>query len=312
MRHPSRLPSLRLAIAPALVLVLGGCHAAPMVVAREPAGALAAAPGRPLDVWKDDLPRVEVPYGSRLAIVECTVEFVTLKQVTPSQRQSLGSPVYSPLSAAVDVSGLLHHRAEYPARLRLELPGAAHTVLADLLTSRGLDVLDAHEVAAARAYAVVPGAAAAASTPLLVMDPRGADTGRPRAFDARPAWPLRVLEERPSSLDDVADSALRTELGADLSLRLRLRLGLLEGRPCLEPGSAIEIGRDGTRRRIVADRGAVAPRTVAVPDERHLVSGRTWTIDGDAFQQAVLALLPDFLRDALPDARRGRVLQAAQ
>ena len=121
MTCPHRL--ILLLIGTAWSSLAGACHAPPITVHAGDDCVRCAALCSNSDLWRfgaDDQP--VLPAGSRVAILECSVEFVTMKQVTPGARQAIVGGPYSPLSALTEISGVFRKRVSYPPRVREIVP----------------------------------------------------------------------------------------------------------------------------------------------------------------------------------------------
>jgi hypothetical protein len=284
-------------LAAAVVAGAGGCYAPPLVVS-EHAPTAAGVLDDPALLWSGDgwtpMPRA----GSRVAIVECSVEFVTLKSETPGERQAMLGPI-TPVAALVDLSGAFRTRVTYPRDLMVELPRHVLELVTTVLEERGLDVIDPMAVADSDAYAHFEGSVVGRSSAAYHVNLRGSDTGRTGAFHVYPAWPLRVLEEHAHRVA-TGERAIRAGFDAALSLRIRLRVGVYRGRVSLEQGSVISFGTDAGTHRIVAERSVVSSRVVGTRGDYTLTGGRPYTVDWPGFRAIVLDLAPRYLGPVLP------------
>jgi hypothetical protein len=282
----------------AWIAAAAGCHAPPIVVD-------AGAPGDPAlsateDLWLGDDPAPILPAGSRVAVLECSVEFVTMKQVTPGRRQAMLGGPFTPLSALVELSGVFRKRVSYPSDVLGHLPNEVYESLVDMLERRGLAVVDPHLVVTTRTYGRLDGSATDKSSAFRLFDPRGSDVGRTNAFEVYPASPLRVLDVDSRTMTTAADRAILAELGADATIRLRLRVGVFHGRASVERNSVLTVGTADGLHRLTSSRSFVSAPLLASPDGYELVAGRAYDVHWPAYRQLVLASLPAYLEPALP------------
>lgn len=282
---------------------LCGCYAPPVV-----AYSGAAIDSLTDGIWSENLPEDILAPGRRVAILECSVEFVTMKYVTPTSRQALVGGPYMAISAVIDLSGIYRMRVDYPREVTRSIPRDVYASLVAALQSQGMTVVDPAHTVQTRPYRRLDRSTVQFSSPVQYIDPRGSDAGRPNRLETYPAWPLRVICEQSHAVLGAAESAIRTELQADVSLRLRLRVGVYKGRAALERGSVLHITDNESRHQVVAQRSVLSDRIVATHDEYEIISGRAQLVNWELFTDAIQRITPMYLAEALPDAAPVRII----
>ncbi len=230
-----------------------------------------------------------------------------MKSVTPTSRQALVGGPFTALSAVVDLSGVYRMRVDYPRDVTRSIPLDVYASLVEALQLRGMTVVDPARTVRTRPYRRVDRSTVEFSSPIQYIDPRGSDAGRPNQLEIYPAWPLRVICEQSHAVLGAAESAIRTELQADVSLRLRLRVGVYKGRAALERGSVLHITDNESRHRVVAQRSVISDRIVATHDDYEIISGRAQLVNWESFTDAIQIITPMYLSEALPDAAPVRI-----
>lgn len=279
---------------------LWGCHAPPVVM-RPGATYGATVPwGRRDALWREIGPQCELRPGSRVAILECSVEFVTQKHVTPGDRQPMVGGPLGAASALVDLSGVFRRRVSYPRDVLLDFPRDVLEAAVFILEENGMRVVDPDAVANARGYRHLVRSSGEHSLPAYQLNPKGSDVGRVSEFLVYPAWPLRVLHTRSDSLIETAERAVHLELALDATVKIRLRVGMYRGRATIEQGSQILVSTAESTRRLLAERSVVSGLPVGRYDDYELVAGHEYTVDWPSFRAALGAMLPVYLSAGLP------------
>ena len=279
---------------------LCGCHAPPVVLRMDSPYGKSALLAQAGELWRGGEPACELKPGSRVAILQCSVEFVTMKHVTPGENQPMvGGPI-GPAAALVDLSGVFRRRVTYPNNVLLNFPREVLESVVFILEENGLTVADPDAVTGTRGYRHLARSAVEHSLPAYHLNPKGSDVGRVSEFRVHPAWPLRVLHEGSDSLIETAERAVRMELALDATIKIRLRVGIYHGRASIEQGSEIFITTDDSTRRIFADRSLISDRRVARCNDYEFVSGQEYTVDWTSFRRSMRAMLPIYLSGGLP------------
>ncbi len=281
--------------------IIGGCHNPPIVMHLGITSTDILQRHANSELWRGNAPIPAFTTGDRIAITECSVEFVTIKQETPTDRQALiGGPIMLS-SALVDLSGIFRKRVTFPSEVLFSLPRNALELVTGVLEDRGLFVINPNEVAGCPAYQHLAQSSLERSSPAYHLDPRGSDAGRTNEFLVRSARPLRILPKRCDEVIILADRALREELNADYTLRFRLRVGIYQGRVSLERDSTIRIGCDDGYYKLMSERSVVSSELVAVCDGYEVVSGKIYHVDWPSFRRFAQSMIPCYLCAGLPE-----------
>ena len=289
------------------IIVSAGCHAPPLTIRMDRTVHDAPPIAAGVELWDtdDDTPPLR---GRRVAILECSLELITMKQETPTTRQAMvGGPVL-PTSAIVDLAGVFRRRVDYPRDVAHRLPRRVLDGIVEALEVDGVDVLAPETVACCSAYCALERETVVRSSPIRQLEVRGSDAGRANQYRTYPASPLRVLTARLHDKDaPAAEHAVLDEVEADVAMCLRLRVGLYQGRVSIERGSVIALRTRESSARLVSERSVVSHQDVASVGELKVVKGRRYTVDWPAFERGVEAMVPPLHRRRLAAAREERV-----
>ncbi|MHC4947116.1 MAG: hypothetical protein ACYTG1_02485 [Planctomycetota bacterium] len=299
--------SIPILLAVAVAAGLAACHGSPPRL--EPASlrtpeARAAAAG---DYWRSEAaPRLR-DRGRRVAVLEVVVELVTERMEVPPE----GDPAaVDPLAdtgpaGGRELTGLVRRRTAFGPDLLDAIGRDTATALVEVLEERGHDVLGAEVVTSTDAWAdlpIVPDGQAAPRPGGL--DFVGSDVGRVRRLERRvaPGWAL-VAAPRDGSVER-AERAILDGVGADVGLRLRLRVGVYRGRAAVERGSEIAVITAADRGRLVAHRSLVSAEIVTGGVDPGMVLGEEYVVDAPLLRAALRELTPVALDMALEVAGR--------
>ncbi len=280
-------------------LTTWGCHAPPVIVdSRDSSDAIER---RLLEeaIWGLPEKTPSDATGARAAVMECTVEFITMKQVTPSARQAMLGGAFTPLTAIVELSGVFRRRVTYPSETQLELALRVYDALVARLLARGYDVIEADRVVASRTLRNLDGSAVDFSSLVYHLNMIGGDTGRIGEFRAVPAHPLPALHDEEDDTLEFAERALLAEFDADLVIRLRLRVGLYKGRVSIEQGSSIHIACGSEDPPVESVRSVVSEAFVGGHDDLMPVAGERYSVDWELFMAEAIPLSAAYVRAGL-------------
>ncbi|MBX3468488.1 MAG: hypothetical protein KF878_16570 [Planctomycetes bacterium] len=251
----------------------------------------------------DDLAPLSAPGQPRVrevALAEFSVELVTHTWRAPLPGAALFDPtMFTDVGILVQLLGLGRRLARFDEGLQGALPDRLCAAFAEGLGTRGVAVRPVAEVRACRTYDGYEAAARGSSSLARLLNPVGHDTGRIRSFEVLPATGLPVIEGAAGgqTLEEV-DAALLGETGADMVVRVRLRVGVYEGRASVERGSEVHVTHAAGRGRVTSGRSITSDEEVAVAGFLP-VRGIAYEVDGAAYLAAMDALFPVYRELAL-------------
>lgn len=221
--------------------------------------------------WK----RHDVPimrdYGyKRVAIVDCSVEFVTRK-------------VEAPLKAV---------EIKYEHALYQAVADELYATFVAALESRGLEVIPGETVQSAVAFRGFV-------TQLSIEQSWfgiASDTGRIKRTLIRSPGALRIVEKGRDVEVESVEAALIKEIGADVALRLRARVGVYEGRASLERGTTIWVLSEDVVGNLTADRSLLSDERVAF--EKTEGGTTVYSVETEKYVAAMRKMIPPFIEMA--------------
>jgi hypothetical protein len=186
--------------------------------------------------------------GRRVVITEFEVELVDLQFQPPLPRQLIFKPPPVAIGGvglalipgvALELIGPGRRNTRLPEDRHRALAAKLHSVFLDDLRRRGLEVVPNDVLFASTSYAGLPKRRGASSTPFMVLNPFGSDTGQVMHTRTVAAPGLGVVA--PTFGRAAAESRILEETGADAALAVRLRVGLYFGKAALEHRNAIRV-----------------------------------------------------------------------
>ncbi len=282
----------------ALALALtAGCHSVPVTTSTaglESAQGVADAAGL---YWEaKGVP--EIPHGERVtaAIVEFTVEYVTVKLqgVTKSQPVVFGTE-YSTAGFVATTVGLGKETYTFSKELKTALPDVMYEEFVRQLTERGFDVLPQETVTAGKSYALFSKRKAGSTGAFQGLNVTGSDTGNPKRIEVYPAGVLSVLGYgRDVSINRAMRETAR-ELGVDVVLRARFRLGAYGELASIERDSLMWVATADEVGELRSARSLVSPESAAEYKGFTLFSGQRYTVDADKYAAAIKEMFGSYV-----------------
>jgi hypothetical protein len=233
----------------------------------------------------------------RVAIAEFVVEFVTAKrELTADVQEYLRAhpEIEKHAGGTVQNIALVYpNEYDFPARL--------HRILCQELTGRGLEVLPVAAVRAADAYRQFETATDGGEVDLAHSDAGVSDVGNVRRVSRRSLPGLTIIRGGGDRDPDAIAEKLRTELGADVVLRVRIRAGTFSGHATLERGSVIQVVAADVAGTILAERSLVSDESV-IAESKQVVGGWQARVNLPAYDAALQAMFPAFIAMAFDSA----------
>lgn len=231
--------------------------------------------------------------GARAVLAELGLEFVDSKWLLPGPLGGMNPLVYTPFPAMLGVSV---HEAVFPEPLVSELPDALRRRLEEELDARELVLVPLPP--STRAF----GALERSEREQLELLPFGdipfKDSGLTRRITAVSPRGLTLLDG-PRDRLRAASHMLLAETGAEVVLRVRLRLGVLDERAVLEAGSRIEWATRAGEGRLLAVRSLRGEQRVVSSSGFLPLRGFEDEVEAAPFAAEVQALLPRYVGWAL-------------
>jgi hypothetical protein len=265
-----------------------------------------AAP--PADFWKQSgnlEPQVVLSKGRRAVVTEFDVEFVNLQFQTPLPRQVRFGPLpisASPVHLALEVIGLGRKYSELAEDQQRALASGLYNAFLQDLHRRGLDSVSEDVLLASPAYTELRQQPEVASSPLMVFNVVGSDTGTVLHTRTVAAPGLCVLRGSPRARA-AAEARILRETHVDVAVAVRLRVGLFREKPALEQRSEIRLTTCEGSTTLRACHSLVSDLVVTGPTRFRPVVGRIEPVDPGMFSSELTAMLPKFIALALWEPR---------
>ena len=303
----------------AVLIIVPGCFSPPWRASElagnpptptVPPGVLAGAAqsGRATDGWKgtgDVDPAAALSSGRRVVVTEFNVEFVDYQFQLPMPRQIRfkGPPIsLNPLHMAVKLIGIGRRYSRLDDERQQALALELHTAFLRDLRRRGLMLVTPDELHASPTYTDLRKKAVAGTSPLMLMNIVGNDTGVALHLRTTAAPGLCVLRVGTHARAE-AESRILQETRADVALAVRLRVGTFREQPALERRSVMRLTTRGGSTTLRACHSLVSD-VAAIEDARFRpFVGRVESIAPGTFSGELTAMLPRFIALALAEPR---------
>ena len=234
----------------------------------------------------------------RIAIAEFTVEFVTEwvqppKPLSEVEIQRLEKAKVTPPTGP-DQPGTVRRSAEVNPGLYERVTEDLYVMFVKQCRQRGLEVVPSEEVHNAFGFRQLRKTSGPETQIYHYDSHNNPDVGWPMQTSAYPARGLGIILG--SSWDQVEDPevTLLQETGADVALRVRLRVGLHRGHVALQRGSKIKIVSRDVAGLMLAERSVISPEPVIIPDEFKTLDDRIDRIDPEIYPGTVREIFPTF------------------
>jgi hypothetical protein len=288
--------------------------------------------GPPADCWKrsgDLEPRVALSRGRRVVVTEFDVEFVDYQFQLPIPRQPIfKGPMISinPVHMAINLIGIGRKYTRMDEEEQRALASDLYNVFLEDLRRRGLGLVSQDELHASPGYAELPKSSVVGSSPVLILNTSGSDTGT--VFHTRTvAAPglcvlqgsLRGAMGQPGFLDHrasglcnlrgsvrartAAEARILQETRADVALAVRLRVGTFRNHPALEHRSMIRLTTCEGSTTLRACHSLVSDLVVTETSRFRPIVGRIEPVDPGGFSGELTAMLPKFIALALSESK---------
>jgi hypothetical protein len=276
---------------------------------------LAGDPRLSAGFWKQQgalAPSVALARGRRVVVTAFEVELVELQFQPRTPLQLMFKPpvivaVSNPIGWAfipigvMDAIGVGRKMTELAVDQQRTLAADLYTGFLQVLGRRGLEVLPHEALLASPSYVGIPRLDVAISSPLMLLNPVGIDTGqvlRTRIVAA----PGLGVSQLPVREQEPAELRILQETSADVAVTVRLRVGLFRGKPALEQRSVICLtSREGSTT-LRARHSLTSDRIGAERANFRPLLGRIQRVDPKAFSSELTGMLPEFVGLALVNA----------
>ena len=318
IQHSMRLLSALVA------LLLAGCLAAPKQASKitpEPV-TQACYQGvktelvMPAGYWKASRP---VDAGQilrnsrRVAITEFAVELIDLQSQGPFERQMAVNPppmIFGPLfsldgltfiaAVSVNVVGLGRNNVQMTDDKQQALAELLFNHYENDLSGRGLSVVPSSAIVATPGFAKLKTKLIVKSPLIKLLNPIGSDTGvvlRSRIVGA----PNLGVATSGISERSAAEDGIMREVGADLAVSVRLRVGSFHKKAALEQGSEIRMTTDEGTTVFTAQHSILSDAEVIAAPHFKIFTGHVEPVIAEDFIREVVQMFPKFLELAIRD-----------
>lgn len=285
----------------ALVAALTGCHEPASKLSQanldEPSKVKSAAPS----YWEHEPPTRSTTGYRKVALVEFAIEYVTEKLESLSDNQP-GVVIHEfiPIGFATSMAGAGRIRIQLDEAMRKEFPDELHRFFVDRLQAEGLQLVSHDSIRAAKAFKSLALGQPGHTDLGHAFNVAGTDVGVPRLLVIEPAKGFDViLGTNDGRTVEQVEQELIKEVGADVALRVRLRLSVYRQCASMEKWSILRVTKSDTFGYHFAERSLVSDETVVKKEDFLLVAGVIKQIDSDQYRQAIHKLYPPFLNMAV-------------
>ncbi len=274
-----------------------GCHAAPMTYsAADLQSAKTRARVAHLYWARNNVPaRWEQRYR-RVAIVDFSVEYVTAKIEVPGEQQpTFSPPAVAPAQIGIEFGGLFRKQSNYEPSLYQELADELHAMFTSELATRGFELLPAAEICGARAYQRLRTQERDDGSILQEFNLIGSDAGRVKQMVTYPATGYRIVSGAGQGDIEDVELALLDELGADVALRIHVRVGVYHGRASVERGSIIWVLARDVVGNLTAEKSLLSDELVVEAEGFVPIQGQACAVDSRKYLEALRQLFPPYI-----------------
>lgn len=234
--------------------------------------------------WKrHDVPLLR-PYNYKsVAIAEFAVEFVTQKMEE---------------SKKLDVV--------YPQYLVNSLPDELYAAFVKELKDRGLTVTDTNDVFRSRPYMRFKVSRVLESVKMSNDAGAASDTGRIKQLAIYSISGLGVIEGAGGADIESVEAELLEELNVDVILRIRIRVGVLDGHASMDRGSIIWVLSRHVAGNLIADRSLVSDIQVIDTEKNPMMQSRSVNVSVSRYSAAMRELFDALIGMAFLSAESGQ------
>lgn len=281
-------------------LAVGGCFVGPDHLAEARLTSPDEVTARK-DRWWATANAPTITQAARVAIVEFSIEYVTVKKLGLfGTRPIVDVQEFSITGGAAHLAGIGREKLVLDDEAMRTLPGELYASFVEQLTAAGLDVLPTEHVIDADSLSHIGAFDTGESLDGMFLSPAGSDTGRPKEIRIFSAAPLRALRGDSTEINAAAARAANA-LGANYALRVVVRLGADNGYASIERESHITvIPCNGFTDplgapKVYAVRSLLSDGRIATSENFELLSGTVTTADANLYKQEVRTLAEPFL-----------------
>jgi hypothetical protein len=242
----------------------------------------------------------------RIAIIEFTVEFVTVRSRTPFDSQlAVKIPPWDPIGGALEVIGLSRAQTLFKPEDRTAITTTLFNQFTTNLHDVGYTVIPESDIHAQPAYDTLtkghPDNASADSSPLDFARLLATDVGVINASTAQPAPGMRLLDQDLSQEDfRKSESLLLQQTGADATIAVHLLVGCYNNRAAIEERSRVRVLRSGAQEvALTSQRSLLSDKKVRKPGHFMPVLGMVEPVRMDEFDREIGELIDPYLAPAL-------------
>lgn len=237
------------------------------------------------------------------------VEFITAKKELPFNNQPvIGMVPISPIGLGMELSGLGRRSVRFPPELQDEVAGLLREKMRELYDIRGSAVIGIDRVKQTAAFGEFTTGTGDSLGALQQANFMTTDTGTVRAAELRPApGHLLITGAKGDRTPTQVEQAILEELDADVSVRVRLRVGLYRGLASLERGSRVRfVTRDGGRAVVESLRSILGTEQVRAKKDFVPVAGDIEQVDGPLYVSQLSDMMESYLSMMSWEVERAR------
>ncbi len=263
----------------AMAMLAGGCGTGSILTDTKVMEAQAK------DYWVPyNVPPLGKGHNKLVAIAELDVEFIT-------EQLELSADGKGPTFVAKTTN--------YGKGLQMELPGMIYHMLSE---ESDLNLVPMDRVNEAKAYAKLTGTRMGAPTQPYRLFIVSSDCGRPKEACIYPAYGLKAIDSRQKDVEAVLTELLR-ETNADAVLRIRLRVGVYQGRAAVQCGSVIDLTGKKQIGSIESIRSLVGDELVVDGTPEQVAGMTIYRVNAAKFRESIRKLVVPYLKMAIMSTR---------
>lgn len=304
MQRSRRQPRNSSVLSVTLTLLLAGCFA-PVERESDPSPSTIDRIIGPEHYWvRDDLPPLKELEARTVAIAEFTVEFVKGKYARFEPAALRVDPIqYAPAGAGLVVLGIGRQRADYGEELMKDLPTQLYEDFVRAIEKREVEVVPMQSVTNSAAYKKFKLRESDASNILLYLNPVGSDTGRIRSYIELPVQGLGVVDGATEGETEEVEAAIIKELGVDVVVRARFRIGVHQGRASVERGSEVTLLGNNILGSLSSSRSLSSDESITKDGSFLPIRGYLYEVDPGKYRAAMKTLFPTYLELGFAEVR---------
>ena len=246
--------------------------------------------------WRrTNFPRLTMSDSRRVAMVDFTVEFVTEMLEAPTWKGP-DDEEEKPEAKALRLGHFKPKKVIFDSDFRQQLTDEIYAILVRELEKTSRQIVPAAEITASQSYQLAKTVAGPQTMLLGQIHREDPDFSYPRKVLVHAAGGLRIFKKTPNDRAAQIAVALLREIGADVAVRARFRVGVHRGRATIKRGSRVWVLSRRVRGNMILKRTLLSDTRVVTDDDFRLVNPDDYTVDSEKYLATMRRLFPTLLR----------------